>query len=66
MRSKRDGKRVYLCTKSEEYEEVQKPEGGRAKMARDANVTLPDDSQACDADQDPPTIAQNYLECKSV
>ena len=55
MKLQRDGKRVSLCTKSEAYEEVRKP--------RDADETLPGDPQACDADQDPPTIAHNYLEC---
>ena len=65
MRSKRDGKRIDFCTKREEYgNQVQKPEGGRAKLARDAAV-LPGDPKACDADQDPPKIAQNYLECTS-
>ena len=67
MRLKRDGNGVDFRTKRKEYESsVQKPEGGRTKLARDADIMLPDDLQACVADQDPSTFAQNYLHCKSV
>ena len=41
MRSKRDGKRVDFRTKIEEYESrVQKPDGGRTKSEKDADVML--------------------------
>ena len=64
MRLKRDRKEVDFRTKRVEYESpVQKPENGRTKLARDVDVILPDDLQACVADQDPSTFAQNYLDC---
>ena len=53
MNLKRDGNGIDFRTKRKEYESsVQKPEGGRTKLTRDADIMLPDDLQACVADQD--------------